>query len=437
MYIRHRYTKRNMNLTREYIAIALLGCMALGNAQEGEVYFRDQIYVPNIRTVELSLIGLPASLPIFELGKAEALVLTFDDMDADFKYYTYQIVHCDMYWNPSNLIYHEYATGFEDEDILETASSITTRIPFTNYRLTIPNSRTELTISGNYMLIVHDRSDPGKPILSRRFVVIEPPVITTRMIKVRPSNVSRMNTHQEIRFNIDTKELRLLDPKTEIVAIMLQNGRWDNAIYDLRSRYEKGALLVFDYLDKIVFPAGKEFRSVDLRSTEYRGEGVFSLEKVDNYIRSIGKLDKNRSLVPYFTKVDINGNFIISSNDYPNPADFDLRCDYVEHIFTLETGNKYNQDVYVFGGLTDWQLKEEFRMQYKEEYASYTTAAWLKQGFYDYIYVLGNTDGSADETTLEGNWYESTNDYTLLVYYRPFGARYDRAIAATSFEWGR
>lgn len=425
-----------MNLINGFILILLLSIFTPGNAQQ-EIYFKDHIYVPNVRTAQLNLFGLPNSLPIYVMGKPAALILSFDDMDADFKYYTYQLVHCDMFWNPSNLMYHEYATGFENEEIMEYAASITTRIPFVNYRLTLPNRNTELTKSGNYMLIVHENGDIGKPVLSRRFVVLDPPVITMRMVKVRPSNVSRMNTHQEIRFDIDTKELRVRDPKTEIMATILQNGRWDNAVGDLRSRHEQGSLLVFDYLDKIVFPAGKEFRSVDIRSTEFRGEGVFSLEKFEGHIRSLGKLDRVRSTEPYFSKSDINGQFLISSSDYPNREYYDLRCDYVEHIFTLETGRKYEQDVYVFGDLTDWGLKEEFRMYYDEEYASYTTGAFMKQGFYDYIYVLGNADGSPDETTLEGDWYESTNDYTLIVYYRPFGARYDRAVGATSFEWGR
>ncbi len=418
------------------MTLLLLGIFTIGNAQQ-EIYFKDHIYVPNVRTAQLSLFGLPNSLAIYQMGKPAALVLSFDDMDADFKYYTYQLVHCDMFWNPSNLMYHEFATGFENEEILDYSASITTRIPFANYRLMIPNRNTEITKSGNYMIIVHENGDISKPVLSRRFVVLEPPVITMRMVKVRPANVSRMNTHQEIRFDIDTKELRIRDPKTEIMATVLQNGRWDNAVGNLRSRYEKGALLVFDYLDRIVFPAGKEFRSVDIRSTEYRGEGVFSLEQFDGHIRSLGKLDRVRATEPYFSKIDINGKFLISTSDYPNPEYYNLRCDYVEHIFTLETGRKYEQDVYVFGELTDWALKEEFRMYYDEEYASYTTGAFMKQGFYDYIYVLANADGSPDETTLEGDWYESTNDYTLIVYYRPFGARYDRAIGATTFEWGR
>ena len=405
-------------------------------AQYDNLVFGDNIYVPNIKTVQLNLIGLPNSLPIYELGKPAALELSFDDLDNNVRYYTYTLIHCDMFWNPSNLVFHEYARGFEQEEIIDQQNSIGTRIPFGHYRINIPNRNTEITISGNYLLVVYEEGDTDRPAFSKRFVVIEPPVIGIRMIKVRPGDVAKMNTHQEIRFDIDTKELNVRDPKNEIMCTVLQNGRWDNALYDIRSRFENGPLLVFNYMDKIVFPAGKEFRSIDLRSTQYRGEGVFSMEKVDGYVRVLAKLDKPRVFDPYFSKIDLNGQFVIQSTDYPNPEFFNLRSDYVETIFTLES-RKYDEDVYIFGALSDWSLKEEFRMTYDEAYGSYQGNVFLKQGFYDYIYVLANADATADEATIEGNWYESTNDYTLIVYYRPFGARYDRAIAASSFEWGR
>jgi hypothetical protein len=126
---------------------------------------------------------------------------------------------------------------------------------------------------------------------------------------------------------------------------------------------------------------------------------------------------------------------VISTSDYRD-VDDNSRADYIECVWTLETGEELFEEVFVFGGLSDWRLKDEFRLTYDPAYKAYMGSAFLKQGFYDYVYALGNMDGSADETTLEGDWYESTNDYTIIVYYRPFGTRYDRAIAATTFAWG-
>ncbi len=421
---------------RGFFILALLCTFLIGSAQYENLMFKDYIYVPNIKTVQINLIGLPNSQAIYQLGSPAALELNFDDLEDNVRFYTYQIIHCDMFWNPTGMMYHEYATGFENEEILDYSFSVTTRINFSNYSLKIPNQNTTLTKSGNYLIVVHAEGDLDRPMLSRRFVVLDPPVISIRIVKVRPSNVLKMNTHQEMRFDIDTKELYVKDPKREIMAVVLQNGRWDNALMNIRSRFEKGPLLVFDYLDKTLFPAGKEFRSIDIRSTAYRGEGVFALELVDGHMRQIIRIDKSRGTLPYFSKTDVNGQFVVSSTDYPDPADFNLRADYVETVFTLETP-EYDRDVYVFGGLTDWDLKEEFKLRTIPEYQGYSTTAWLKQGYYDYIYVLANEDGTIDEVTLEGNWYESTNDYTLIVYYRPFGSLYDRAIGATTYEWGR
>jgi len=420
-----------------YLLLTLCLLVAFGaRSQNAPDPYDNEVFVPNIKTVQFNLKGLQNSFPIYELGKPARLQLSFDDLDADSKYYTYTFIHCDRNWQPTDLMFQEYVRGFEHEQILDFENSIGTRIPYTHYNLVFPNRNTEITKSGNYMIVILEQSDWDRPILMRRFVVIEPPEVSIDIIRAQPGDVAKVNTHQEIRYQINTQDLQVRDPKNEISCTILQNGRWDNAIYDVRSRFENGTMLVFNYMDKIVFPAGKDFRSVDLRSTKYLGEGVFSLENVEGHVRAVVKLDKPRTFSPYFTKIDLNGQFVIATTDYPDVQYPDLRADYVETVFTLETGREYDEEVFVFGGLTEWQLQERFRLRYEPEFESYVGAGFVKQGFYDYIYVLANADGTPDESTLEGNWYEATNDYTLIVYYRPFGSRYDRAIAATTFEWG-
>ncbi|MEZ4949342.1 MAG: hypothetical protein R2784_08145 [Saprospiraceae bacterium] len=61
----------------------------------------------------------------------------------------------------------------------------------------------------------------------------------------------------------------------------------------------------------------------------------------------------------------------------------------------------------------------------------------LKQGFYSYQYVMVDKDGNKDFETLEGNDYQTENEYTIIIYYHPFGARYDQVIAAQTFESDR
>ena len=53
----------------------------------------------------------------------------------------------------------------------------------------------------------------------------------------------------------------------------------------------------------------------------------------------------------------------------------------------------------------------------------------LKQGFTNYQYTLVNNNGQIDEqNAIDGNFYQTENEYIVLVYYRGGAERYDRII---------
>jgi hypothetical protein len=441
----------------------LILCLVLpiwsqASVQQSQLQYIDKVYVDNIRTVHFHVTGLFTSSPIMQLGSAGALYLAFDDLDADSKYYRYTVIHCDKSWQPSRLDFNEYVYGFDGEEIETFDRSVNTLVPFTHYALIFPNSRMEITKSGNYLLVIF-LDDPKYPVITRRFMVVESKVIIKPSMQ-RPANVSKINTHQEIDFEVRAEHLRILDPKNEITAVVMQNGRWDNAITDLRSRFERGNALSFDYSDKIVFPAGLEFRNMDLRSTLYRSRNVFEIRRENGRHRIIATVDAPRTHRRFLTDVDLNGKFVVRSADdrrYATIKTIDentlgelveettivdatrhnLVADYLDVLFTLKVDAPYDSDVYLFGAFTDWSLRERFRMTYDRSYQAYFADVTIKQGYYDYIYVLANSDGSADELTIEGNWYEATNDYTILIYHTPFGGRYDQLVAALTVPSAR
>ena len=64
----------------------------------------------------------------------------------------------------------------------------------------------------------------------------------------------------------------------------------------------------------------------------------------------------------------------------------------------------------------------------------YEKTLFLKQGYYNYSYV---STGVQDDNTFsyentEGNHWGTENSYSVLVYYRPFGARADELIGYAS-----
>ncbi|MGI9161051.1 MAG: hypothetical protein ACR2K1_14995, partial [Saprospiraceae bacterium] len=251
---------------------------------------------------------------------------------------------------------------------------------------------------------------------------------------VRTAQVQYMNTHHEIDFTVLHRTTRVQNPINDVKAFVLQNGRWDNAIGPLSTNFTRaGAQLVFDYQDKIVFPAGKEWRFFDMRSFDYRGERVRRIEEKNDYYEVTLQPDESRANTAYIFRGDLNGRYSIENTNFNQTLS---QCDYARVLFSIQRNlPETDADVYVFGELSDWQLKPEFKMAYDAEAKVYYAEPFLKQGYYNYQYVLVNRENDKmDEDGYEGNWYETGNLYTILVYFRPFGARFDRLMAAVSLD---
>ena len=87
-------------------------------------------------------------------------------------------------------------------------------------------------------------------------------------------------------------------------------------------------------------------------------------------------------------------------------------------------------NLYIFGALTDWHYQKEAIMKYDSKYSAYTGTLYLKQGYYNYEYVLLKNNATVgDETFIEGNHYETENDYSIYVYNQEQGTNYDKLIA--------
>lgn len=396
------------------------------------------IYVDYIRSVQFHTEGLFLSYPIIELGGAARLTLSFDDLDGDTKDYFYGVVHCDRDWKPSQLAELEYVEGYTEERIQNFQFSFKALWPYTHYELTLPNRDTRFTKSGNYMLFVYDDTYERQLVLARRFVIVEPKVSIDPKV-LRAAQVSKIRTHQEIDFVVNHEQLRIQNPMLEIRATVLQNGRWDNAITDIPPKFIRSNALLFDHQDLVVFPGGKEFRFLDLRSLRLVAFNIRSVERTDDGFLVQLKYDEPRSGQAYTTFRDLNGNFVIETTDQP---DNKLSAEYLDVLFYLKKPQPfYGREVYLFGGLTDWTALPEYRMEYDEGLGAYVGRALLKQGYYDYAYATlpiqpNDKKGKMPQPDLEeveGDWHETENQYTILVYYRPFGSRYDQVVGALSF----
>jgi len=396
----------------------------------------NSVFDDNIRTVQLQLAGSPLSLPIVDLPtRYNSLILDFDHIGDELKDYKYTIVHCNSDWQPSELVDNQYMDGFLEDRITLVESSFNTLTQYTHYRLPLPNSNIRWSKSGNYLLKVFDADEDDELVLVRRFMVVEPGWRISAQF-VRTARVDKYNTHHEIDFLVKPKGERISNPQNDVKAYVLQNGRWDNAIGPVKPYITRGEDIVYDYQDQIVFPAGKEFRFFDMRTLDVRGERVKMItEKYDNYEVTLQR-DESRFDRAAVFREDADGRFVIDNRHYNQSL---LQCDYANVLFSVSRNAPLDdEDIYVFGELTDWQLKPEFKMEYNAEAQAYYCEAFLKQGYYNYQYMLvDRASGQLDPEGFEGNWYETGNQYTVLVYFRPFGTRYDRLMGAATLKSGR
>jgi hypothetical protein len=393
---------------------------------ENVIAYEDRAYQKNIRTVQLYDSTFQLSSPIIQLGTAQQLKLSFDDLDGGVKSYNYTLIHCDRNWLPSDLSTADFMTGIGNDFVNDHQYSLNSTQAYTHYNVEFPNQYTNITKSGNYIIKVYQDNNPDKLVLTKRFFVYDQKVMINAAVKPA-TTVSDRNYKQEIDFSIDHTGYEIKNPYDDLKVIIMQNSRWDNAITNLKPQYVKEDLLTYDYDEENVFTGGNEFRNYDLKTLRFQSMRVqkITYDSLKNHVYLTP--DEKRTYKRYSTLQDINGRYLIKMNEANNS---EREADYAYiHFFLSDEELFTDGSLYILGGLTDWQFKKEFRMQYNPGRKGYEAVVYLKQGYYNYEYVFlkdGQTAG--DETVIEGMHFETENDYTIYVYYHEPGTGYDQLI---------
>ena len=393
----------------------------------------DYIYKPNIKTVLFYREGFVLSSPIINKNADDKLTLKFDDLDGDLKRMRYTFIHCEANWIPSDLQPNEYLNGFFEDDITEAKYSYNTLQKYTNYTLTIPGERMKPVLSGNYLLKVYMEDEPDNVILTRRFMIVDSKVSITAIVN-KPTIVEYRNYKQEVDFSIDKTGYQVINPYQDLKVIVQQNGRWDNAIRNLKPLYIKGDILDYNYEEENLFSGGNVFRYFDIKSMNAYTEYIAHQEKDTAGYEVYLKEEQRKTFKVFVSQKDIKGRQFIKSDD--NISDSDIESEYVYvHFFLKYDAPLPNGSVYISGALTDWNYSKGAKMEYNYEWKGYTATLYLKQGYYNYQYVfLENGKQSGDETLIEGSHYETDNQYTIYVYNRELGMNYDVLIGLKQFN---
>ncbi|MDA0714710.1 MAG: DUF5103 domain-containing protein [Bacteroidetes bacterium] len=389
--------------------------------------YDNKVYTKTIRTVTLNPVGNPLDLPILTLGVPQNLELRFDDLTGDLNNYSYHVIHCNADWTPSDLIEMQYIDGFFSDFITDYQVSFSTLIPFVHYRLEFPNSGMRLLLSGNYLLVVTENNDMSKPIISQRFMVVESRVLIDPSVR-QSSTIDDRSRAQAVDFIVQHPSFDIGNPLRDLQAIVLQNGRWDNMVTGLQPTFIREKSLEYRYETGKDFKAGNEYRKFNISSVRYNTEDVTAIYRDSSRFVALLTPDLPRNKLGYRTWRDINGRFLVRSTDGFN--DF-TESDYIDVTFLLQDRNGLlGKPVYVVGMFNRYEQTGSNKMLYNQEDKTYSLTLPFKQGYYEYLYTVKGRDGLPDVAPIEGSYFETENDYTILIYYRDISNDYDQLIGA-------
>ena len=384
----------------------------------------------NIKTISFVQNGQNA-IPVFQLG--DTFQLQFDDLHASEDNYYYKITHCDYDWKQSQLSPNEYLVGFDDQRIQDYVNSLNALQIYSHYRVTLPNRLTQLKVSGNYIISV--LNEDKEVVFSRKFIVYENLVSVPMQIK-RSRNLDEVEHKHNLDFAVKSGTITFQNPLSNIKVLLLQNGRFDTAISNIKPMYTIGNDLIYKYNKETQFWAGNEYLFFENKIIRAANNSIAHVDSNSGLYSCYLYTNNTRASKTYTYWPDINGNFFINNISAENN---EIEADYAWIYFSLSAPAFYqNENIYVTGMFNNYALTDESKMDYNEKKGIYEKAIMVKQGFTNYCFTIADTKGKIDnENAIDGNFWQTENNYNALIYYRENNQRYDRVIgngSATSTE---
>lgn len=403
-------------------------CSVTLNAQPG----RTTLMAPHLKTLQLKVNGSDERMPVIKLGSNERLEVSFDDMTHEYRRYTYKIEHCDVEGNVTDGLFEsDYVQTVADEEVIEDYEpSRNTTVLYTHYKLTLPNAGLKPLLSGNYRLTVSTDNEYGEneTVLQTYFGVVDTKVGIIPQCTTN-TEIDRNDKHQQISMRVDFGSLPLRDAESEVKTLVLQNRRYDNAVVNAPYTAQDGNVLIWEHTRNLIFKAGNEYRKMEILSTRYPGMHGDNIRWYDPYYHYTLLLDNPRR--NYLYDEDRDGAYITRC---ANSGDANVEADYVVTHFSLASLPMTDSEFYVNGRWTVKGLSPEYKMTYNEQTEAYEASILMKMGYYNYQYLCtkANNPGTGHTAPAEGDYYQTENEYDILVYYCPTGSRYWQLVGVVT-----
>ncbi len=406
------------------------GCAAL--AASSAAYYTHPL-TPEVRTLK-ALVNDDFEQPIvLDMEGRSQLEISFDILADDERRVSYRVVHCTADWQESNLSELDYIEGFQPTRITDVQPSFNTNVGYYHYRIAYPNEDFRLLLSGNYALHIFYDDEPDRDIAVATFRLSEQLVAISGDVSGN-TDIDFRQSHQQVTCSVawSTTTFPHLDPAADLTLMVRQNGRKDTARRITRPTRLTASTAYYEHLPELIYPSGNNFRRFEFTDEHYTTIGVDHVAFRAPYYVAWLTPGRVRCASPYVYDSDQHGRFLTHALRVEDP---ETESDYFEAEFQLESTPipLGGRDIYLYGDFTYGVRDSTTRMTYDAEANVYRQTHLLKQGAYNYLYLVGLPDEDPLRTgPIEGDHYETPNEYDISVYYRPAGARYDRLIGVTT-----
>lgn len=398
-----------------------LACVASIHAEDTQT----GIFSPEFKSLQIYGAENPLMPPLLQLGAANSrIVLSFDEIAESNRWLRYSLLHCDESWRPSDISETDYLDGFNLGDITDFELSEQTLAHYVHYSLTLPQPDMMPLLSGNYLVRVFDDDNPDEILLQARFMVSENSAALS--VKVTTATDFDYNSrHQQLEVEANLEYAKVADPFNDLSLKIIQNGHITHTLDKPQRVMPPRA--IYAHQRPLIFTAGNEYRRFDTANLRYPGRNVAEIMAGNELYHVKLTTDQPRAFRAYIYDEDQAGRYFPDNFGTTKP---DIDADYVVTSFELQMPELTSGNVYLEGDLTNRRLDSDSRMVYDKRRGAYVKTLLLKQGMYNYQYVV--RPAMADEShVIEGDYYETVNEYLLLLYYNPPGARYTRLIGTT------
>lgn len=370
--------------------------------------FAQDVYIETLRVFGSAS---QTSFPMVEFTKEGNTRITIDfDVEAD-NYPTLNIrfLFCNSNWEPYTNPFLSSAPNDIDYNLwLDKVPRPASGVDY-HFTKTYPNKDIYFPFSGNWIFQIYDSADPEYILGEGRFYVIRSEIELAANLKkgrIEGRNVSPANLGRIIdittRFNLNEnmfgnelgKVVLVENQKLPQARVLTTEQTYQNDFYEWDGHRK------FKFYFKSIQP-GNEYRQTNL-------EDITWYNPPETEAHHDG--------------ADLSRFFQFGSPDFNGASKLkNFKDDYAEYMdvkFELQPESfDKSKNIYLVGSFTNWELLEDFKL-YEERSNFYSLFVNLKRGIYDYQYVTAYDNGEeADWLELEGNFWETTNDYRIFVYY--------------------